>query len=72
MITRENLLSLSGWGSYRKTRHTQATRISGPFTVETREGVLGCRDGYLAIDSGGWPYPIAKDEFERIYEKVTS
>jgi len=71
MIRRRNLNMLSGWAIYRKTRPVRATRINGPFTVETREGVLGCRDGYVAVDSGGWPYPIDKEEFDRIYEKVT-
>jgi len=41
----------------------------GPFEVETREGTLTCEDGWLAIDSDGYPYPIAADEFNKIYEK---
>jgi hypothetical protein len=36
----------------------------------TREGTLTCENGYLAIDSEGYPYPIAEDEFLRIYDKV--
>ena len=56
------------WPRYRKTVTTAAQRIEGPFRVRTREGELCCEDGYLAIDSEGWPYPIAKDEFEAIYE----
>lgn len=27
---------------------------------------LRCEDGYLAMDSRGYPYPIATDEFESI------
>lgn len=53
---------------YRKHRLTDAARIHGRFDVQTREGWLKCEDGYLAIDSGGNPYPIAADEFEAIYE----
>lgn len=56
------------WGLYRKRPLTRAARIDGPFSVETREGLLTCRDGYLAIDAHGWPYPIAREEFELIYE----
>jgi len=47
---------------------TRAARVEGPFEVVTKEGVLTCADGYLAFDHRGWPYPIAADEFERIYE----
>jgi hypothetical protein len=56
------------FGLYQKKQLTHAVRIAGPFSVETREGTLTCPDGWLALDSGGWPYPIAADEFERIYE----
>jgi hypothetical protein len=55
---------------YRKKVLTKAARIKGPFQTLTREGTLECQDGYLAVDSEGWPYPIAKSEFEAIYEKV--
>lgn len=58
------------WREYRKTRTIFAARIQGPFTVETREGTLTCPDGYLAVDSEGWPYPIARSEFDAIYEEV--
>ena len=60
------------WTKYRKVRLTEAVHIIGPFEVETREGVLSCPDGYLAIDSEGWPYPIAFDEFHKIYEAQTT
>lgn len=46
---------------------TWAMRITGAFEVETSEGTLTCQDGWLAIDARGYPYPIAADEFERIY-----
>lgn len=55
---------------WRKKLFTAAVRMEGPFSVETREGPLSCPDGYLAVDSQGWPYPIARDEFEAIYEPV--
>lgn len=58
------------WRTYRKTALTKAVRIVGAFTVETSEGPLRCEDGYLAIDSRGYPYPIAYDEFHSIYELV--
>lgn len=57
------------WKEYRKTVPIKAIKIDGPFVVETSEGPLTCRDGYLAIDSRGYPYPIAKEEFESIYER---
>lgn len=58
------------WPRYRKATLTPAIRVEGPFTVETREGVLRCEDGYLAVDAHGWPYPIALDEFQRIYVRA--
>lgn len=56
------------WPQWRKTPLTSALRITGPFTVVTREGALTCPDGWLAVDSHGDPYPIADDEFRAIYE----
>lgn len=58
------------WQEYRKKIPVRATRIIGPFEVITREGRMSCEDGWLAIDSRGWPYPIAADEFDRAYEPV--
>jgi hypothetical protein len=56
------------WPAYRKHALTRAIKIAGPFFVDTIEGPLFCEDGYLAIDARGYPYPIATDEFELIYE----
>ena len=61
----------AGWRAYRKHAVTHAIRIQGPFRVETSEGTLSCEDGYRAIDARGYPYPIARDEFELIYEEDT-
>jgi len=70
VFTKDNVggVHSSLWAEYRKTRLARAARIKGAFMVETREGLLFCPDGYLAIDAHGWPYPIAADEFEAIYE----
>ena len=57
------------WRWYRKKSLTTALRIIGPFEVETiHKGNVVCQDGYLAVDSQGYPYSIAKDEFDKIYE----
>lgn len=63
-------LPVSGWETFRKKVNTQMVRINGAFVVETREGPLVCKDGWLARDSAGWPYPIAADEQAAIYEPV--
>jgi hypothetical protein len=55
---------------YRKKVLVRAVRITGSFRVRTREGLLECQDGYLCWDSSGYPYPVARDEFEAIYELV--
>lgn len=59
-----------GFEFYRKTSLTACRRIEGPFEVETSEGNLTCQDGYLCIDARGYPYPVAADEHELIYEFV--
>lgn len=72
-ITKENVSLMfqhSDWAIYKKKRLTQAARVIGPFTVLTREGKLSCPDGYVALDSEEFPYPIAKLEFETIYKEV--
>ena len=53
--------------AYRRTKLVvDAIRIPGPFTVVTREGPLRCDDGWLALDTAGWPYPIAHAEMVQI------
>lgn len=47
---------------------TRAQRINGPFAVLTRDGRVDCPDGYLALDHANNPYPIAADEFVRLWE----
>lgn len=67
-ITKDSLPT-SGWQEFIKTEPTLMIRIDGPFEVETRNGELRCQDGYLALDAGGWPYPIDYDVQERTYKK---
>ena len=70
VFTRVALCGLD-FKEYKKKTVTKLARVDGPFQVETREGLLSCPDGYLALDTQGWPYPIAKDEAERIYEPLS-
>jgi hypothetical protein len=56
--------------TFRKKLFTKAVRVKGPFAVETSECQVVCEDGWLAIDARGYPYPIAVDEFDLIYEEV--
>jgi hypothetical protein len=63
-------LRVEEWPEFRKKVTTRMLRIKGPFTVETSEGPLICQDGWLAVDARGYPYPIADDEKELIYEEV--
>lgn len=61
------------WGAFQKKVATRAIKIDGPFRVETSESEnepFFCEDGYLAIDARGYPYAIATEEFELIYEAV--
>jgi hypothetical protein len=65
-----NIPSKDGSKLYRKKVLTRAWRVEVPFKVKTSEGDLTCAGGYLAVDARGYPYPIAKDEFDLIYEPV--
>ena len=73
-ITKENLGELAppldDWPEFQKTVPTKALRVDGSFAVRTREGVLSCDDGYLLIDSHGFPQAIGADEFQAVYEPV--
>ena len=68
MYTKDNLPT--GFQHYRKTALCSAVRIDGEFETKTLEGALTCKDGYLAIDIDGNPYPIDIAIFEKIYELV--
>ena len=58
------------WREYRKKVATRMIKIDGPFRVLTSEGPLTCKDGYLAVDARGYPYPLATDEQALIYEPL--
>ena len=62
------------WPRYRRADHCtiRARYIAEPFNVETSEGIVGCKEGYIALDSRGIPYPIATEEFDNIYQAVES
>jgi hypothetical protein len=62
-----------GHGVFRKTSLTKAYRIEDPFRVMTSESEnepFFCENGWLAIDARGYPYAIADEEFQKIYEEV--
>lgn len=68
LFSRDNLPDPAEFEEFSKSGSTKMVRIEGPFTVVTREGTMECEDGWLAIDSRGWPYPIADDEQANIYQ----
>ena len=66
-VTRDELPKGS-YRTYRKCFRPKAIRMTGPFQCLTSEGnVASCADGWLAIDSQGYPYPIGAAEFEATY-----
>lgn len=72
-FTRDELPPREEFSLYRKQRHTPALRIEGPFVTVTVDGnEAKCDDGWLAIDTAGYPYPIDKDVFGSAYEPATS
>lgn len=67
-FTVDNVNSVDGFGTFRKIHVTRALRIEGTFHCLTSEGnVASCTDGWLAIDSRGYPYPINAAEFDLTY-----
>ena len=66
----KNNLPEGEWRSFRKKVDTRMVRIDGPFVVNTSEGPLTCKNGWLAIDARGYPYPIDDEEKELIYEST--
>lgn len=58
------------WFDARKHATTRMTRVQGPFRCLTQEGPVLCQDGYLAVDSDGYPYPIAANVFDATYRAV--
>ena len=56
---------------YRKRVLTRAVKIDTPFDVESDAGTMHIEDGYLAVDARGYPYGIATEEFNLIYEEVS-
>jgi hypothetical protein len=59
------------FAEYIKMRVTRAAKIDGMFHCVTSEGnVASCSDGWLAIDSRGFPYPVNSLEFESTYQMV--
>lgn len=58
------------YAEYVKVRPTLAIRMPGPFSCLTSEGnVASCADGWLAVDSRGFPYPVNAAEFLATYRR---
>jgi hypothetical protein len=69
-VTRDQLPE-GTYRTYRKIFQPKAIRMVGPFHCLTGEGnIASCADGWLAIDSQGYPYPIGAAEFETTYEQA--
>jgi hypothetical protein len=70
LITKDAVPPLP-YREFEKTRLTHAVRMEGTFHCLTSEGnVASCTDGWLAIDSEGYPYPVNAQEFDRTYRPV--
>ena len=70
--TAENVAEAGPWQEFYKVLPTRMRRMDGPFTVQTREGVLRCEDGWLALDEHGDPYPIAADVHASAYQDAVA
>ena len=72
-FTVDNVSATEGFETYRKTYITPAVRMEGTFHCLTSEGnVASCSDGWLAVDSKGFPYPINAKEFDLTYEPANA
>jgi hypothetical protein len=63
----EKMREIPMWGIWTRTGKTLAVRMTGPFACVTANGLVSCKDGYLALDPEGYPYPIERDIFEKSY-----
>lgn len=71
-FSKDNLPDLE-YGLFRKQYDTPAVRITGTFHCATSEGnVASCTDGWLAIDSRGFPYPVNEEEFQSTYVQISA
>lgn len=66
-FTREHLPPSEEFHEFAKQGVTLLARVNGPFSCETKEGLVTCRDGWLALDADGDPYPVADDVFRKSY-----
>lgn len=72
LITKDNLPS-GELKRYQKTYEPRAIKMNGPFTCATLEGnIARCEDGWLVVDSQGFPYPVDRIEFETTYKLIDS
>lgn len=72
IYTRDNRPSGS-WTEYRKKATTSMISVTGPFTVHTKEGKYDLPEGwqgFIALDSEGYPYPIDAREHKLSYERA--
>lgn len=76
-ITTENVgTHFPNMHQFRKTALTRASdeiKLSEPLVVATKEGDYDLPvgwEGRIAVDSEGDPYPIAKSEFDNIYQEA--
>ena len=57
---------------FRKAAVTWMVRMDGPFAVKTIDGNIAyCEDGWIAVDSMGYPYPVAADVHDTDYVPVS-
>lgn len=70
-VSKDNLSIIEaadGWKDYVKVTPTKMIRMIGPFQCETKEGLVECEDGFLAVDAEGYPYPVAKSIHDKTYK----
>lgn len=67
-VITKDCLPEADYECYHKTYAPRAIRMAGTFHCLTSEGnLVSCTDGWLVIDSRGFPYPVNAAEFESTY-----
>ena len=69
-FTKDSLPPLAEFTLHRKKVLARMVKIDGPFSVQTKEGTLSRDDGWLALDSDGYPYPISSADYDMMYEEA--
>lgn len=72
VFSKDKLPNFKNAEHYQLKYPVHAFRIPKPFRVKTAVGSMLCEDGYLMVNSEGYPIAITKKDFEKRYIKLNN